>query len=236
MRSTTSLQIIFLAALTLTTACTKKPAPVTEKPVSIEELQEKVKVAPSYPNYVDLGVNLAKANRGIEALAAYNKAIEINPQAPLAWNNICAELNTQKRFAEAIPNCEKAISLEPNFVLAQNNLKFAKEQVELLTKEMKEKKKELLSKANVTAQEYIDVGMGLYSIKDYLSSIELWNKVKSNDPLYATAQNNLASSYIQMEKFNEAERAITKALKLEPNNQMFANNKKWLEEAKSAKK
>lgn len=224
--------MVFAASL----SCTKKGPPQAAPGDSVEVLREKIAKNPSYENHIALGLQLGAKGQSADAIELYKKATQINDKGPLAWNNLCAEMNAQKRFAEAIQNCERAIALEPNFEMARNNLKFANEQMSAGKVDLIKRKQELLAMPKPPAQDLINLGMEYFNSHDYQSSVEIWRKVKSGDPLYATAQNNMASSLILLSQFGLAEKAIKEALKLEPNNQLFANNKKWLEEKKSEKK
>lgn len=217
------------------TADTAAPKPPVELDTPLEKWQEMIAKAPSYENFIGLGLAFDKANRTLEALEAYRKATEINPNAPVAFNNMCAAYNTLGKYIEALPLCEKAVALEPTFQLAKNNLLIAQGKVQELKPMLLTKKKEVLKTPGVGAQELINLGMDFYNVKEFESSAEVWSKVKKNDKLYATAQNNIASSYIQLKKFAEAEKAIQIALKLEPNNELFVGNKNWLERAKTGK-
>lgn len=232
------MKYFLLLSLVATLGCTarKSSKPNVNSENSLAKLEELIAVSPSYENYISLGLELSKVNRGTEAVAAYRKAIEINPQAPIAWNNMCAEFNNLQRYADAIANCKKAIELEPKFQLARNNLELANTRIVELKKVVSEKKKSLLANPSPASQELIDLGMDLFNISELNSSIEIWSKVGQNDPLYATAQNNIASSYILLKKFGSAETAIGKALKIDPSNVLFANNKKWLEEQRAQQK
>lgn len=217
--------VIFLL---LSAACTKNK-PAANKPTEdlLVTLEKQIKTSPSYENYIKYGVELGKRGHHLGSLEAYEKAAELNPKAPLAWNNICAELNALHRYAEAASNCEIAISSEPNFELAKNNLAYSQQKVAELTAKYSDNKRKLMKSKN--PQELIDLGMGLYSLNDHTAAIEAWSKVSKEAKLFATAQNNIASSYIVLNQFPLAEKAISQALALEPNNQLFTNNKKWLE-------
>ena len=52
----------------------------------------------------------------------YQKAIDINPQLDVAYNNLGTSLYKQRKFEEAIPLFEGAISLNPNSYSAWLNL------------------------------------------------------------------------------------------------------------------
>lgn len=122
------LKVIFAAGSLISIVnCTKKNPAAAVDP--IKRIQEAIAKNPSYENYISLGLELAKKGQSNEGIAAYQKAIKINPNAPLAYNNICAELNRQKKYAEALSPCEKAVAQDPGFVLAKNNLEFAKQKL-----------------------------------------------------------------------------------------------------------
>jgi len=224
---------VFLSGLIM--GCTKASMDAAKSPEAksaVEKLQELVKTQPSYSNYINLGLELARAGRNSEALQAYKRATEVNPSAPLAWNNMCVELNGQKKFAEAIEHCEKALALDPKFQLARNNLEFAKSKRAEQAKELTKKKADMESQKSVTSQQWMNLGMELYNAREFQDSISVWTKIPKKDPLYGLAKNNIASSYIILKDLKKAETALNEALKLDPNNRTFVNNRAWLEDEK----
>ena len=56
-----------------------------------------------------------------EAIQAYNKALEINPQFADAWSSKGNALNSLSKYDEAIQACDKAIEINPQFAEAWNN-------------------------------------------------------------------------------------------------------------------
>lgn len=221
---------LFASILILAVGCTKKnsSSPVAEDPV--KRLEDAIAKNPSYENYISLGLELANKGKADDALAAYRKATEINPKAPLAWNNICAELNGQGKFGEALPSCEKAVEMDGNFVLAKNNLEFARKKLMESREGLLKRKQALLAGDKKVSADLLNLGMDFFNMKDYESANDLWKAIRKDDALYASAQNNIASSLIVTNKFDAAERALGEALAREPNNQLFKNNKSWLEQ------
>src|SRR3954447_2018012 len=69
--------------------------------------------------------NLGEAYRALgkpnEAVAAYQKAIEQNPNHAEAMSNLGLVLNSAGRFKEALPLLERAIALKPNLPNAHFN-------------------------------------------------------------------------------------------------------------------
>ena len=62
---------------------------------------------------VNKGVTLAELRKHEEALKAYQKAIELNPKDPDAWNNKGATLAELGKHEEALKAYQKAIELNP---------------------------------------------------------------------------------------------------------------------------
>jgi tetratricopeptide (TPR) repeat protein len=65
--------------------------------------------------YIPNSVNnhVSNLNKSIEAIKAFDKTIEINPQNSDAWYNKAVILNKLSKSAEAINAYEKAIEINP---------------------------------------------------------------------------------------------------------------------------
>jgi tetratricopeptide (TPR) repeat protein len=70
----------------------------------------------------DLGIAYYNQGRLSEAVAEYQKAIEINSNFVEAHSNLGAAYRSQGKYDLAIASCQKAINLEPNDAVAQYNL------------------------------------------------------------------------------------------------------------------
>ena len=57
-----------------------------------------------------------------EAIACYNKAIELDPKYAMPHNNLGIALDDKGRTDEAIVSFTKAIELDPKFAMAHDNL------------------------------------------------------------------------------------------------------------------
>ena len=69
------------------------------------------------------GVGNARAKEGDneDALIAYDKALEVDPNHVRAWNNKGIALSRLERFEEAIECYDKAIEIEPRYANAWYN-------------------------------------------------------------------------------------------------------------------
>ena len=241
MRKNLRYPIPFLLASALVAGCTEKKTeptppvlqgnlPVAGAPRdTLAIATEAVNQAPSYEHVITLGLELEKVGRSDEALAAYQRAAAINPQGPVAWNNICSIETARARYANAITACNKALMADGNFQLAKNNLKIAVVKEDEAKKNLIAKFDEEFKKRDQTPGQLVNRGMDYYSVKLYDSAILLWKKVPKGDPLFATAQNDIASANILLQKYKDADLALKQAEALDPKNQLFVNNRKWLE-------
>ena len=223
-------KIQFLVFLLIFVACEKKNIKKQTDWASMtkmERLEKVVEDSPSYNNFVNLGLEHA-ANKNFNlAIETYNKAIEINKDAPLAWNNLCVAYNELKRFAKAIASCQKAIDREPSFQLAKNNLKYAKDQLSLEKNKLGNKSTE-----GKSDNEIIELGLAFYASENHAEAIKVWKLISNKSNLFGLAQNNIASSYILLKKLGDAEKHLQMALSNDPKNANFLANKKWLESLK----
>ena len=72
------------------------------------------------------------AGKRKDAIASFEKAVELNPQSSYARNNLGLALIYEKRFEEAADSLEQAVELEPVEGYMWNNLGMAYEQLDWL--------------------------------------------------------------------------------------------------------
>ena len=72
--------------------------------------------------YHYLGFTLDRQEKYEEAIAAYEKAIQLNPQYADAYYNLVNTLDEIEKYEEAMAAYQKAIQLNPQYASAYNNL------------------------------------------------------------------------------------------------------------------
>lgn len=97
-------------------------------------------------------------------------------------------------------------------------------------------KTELSAEKIAEQNPYLDRGLEYYNRGDHAQAIAVWRQISEGHPLYARAQNNIGASAILLKRFDEAEKAINNALRVDPKSQLFLNNQKWLNQEKEAAK
>jgi protein O-mannosyl-transferase len=92
---------------------------------SIDEMEALVKTDPSAKNLIDLSVLYINNKMPEKSLGYLYKVIEMNPENPVAYNNLCVAYTMLKQYDKGIEAGTKALSIRPDFQLAKNNLKWA---------------------------------------------------------------------------------------------------------------
>jgi tetratricopeptide (TPR) repeat protein len=72
--------------------------------------------------HVALGQQLSQKSRFIEAEACYLKALELNPNYPIAHNNLGGTLQAQGDSEGAVASYQRALQLDPHLRIARRNL------------------------------------------------------------------------------------------------------------------
>ena len=83
---------------------------------------------------VDFGIKVAQKKLWREATYRFEKAVEIDPTYPAAWNNLGIALEEQGKFDEANKAYTKALELDPDNPLIRQNFDLFKELYERITR------------------------------------------------------------------------------------------------------
>lgn len=87
-----------------------------------QPLQPSLREAETFNN---LGVELAEQGKFVQAIAAFNRAIEIYPTYENAHNNLGLALGSQQKFLEATAAFNRALQINPKNFETYNNLGIA---------------------------------------------------------------------------------------------------------------
>lgn len=185
---------------------------------------------PAMENALDAiveGRNLAAQRRLDEAIAAYRRAIQIDPNLAVAYNNLGIALAQQGRSQEAADAYREAIRLEPNLANAYNNLAA----VLIVLGEPREAEQiqaqasALLRNANsANAIDYINLGRALSNQGKHEEAIAAYEIAIEINPSLGTTYNNLGNSLRSLERLEEAVEAYRTAIELTPTLVLAYNN------------
>ena len=158
-----------------------------------------------------------------DAAAAAKKAIGMQPENAVAYNNLAVSYAGLGNWDQAIKAIRTAIRLQPGFPLAVNNLAW-----------FLRAKPSALSVAEVArdAASWLDLSLGYYQNQRYADSIDAAREVLKLQPETAAAHSNIAAAYASMAMWDDAIQAAQAALLLNPDFQLARNNLAWAESGK----
>jgi tetratricopeptide (TPR) repeat protein len=92
----------------------------------LEAQQKLVSEQPTAANYISLSLILYQREEYAACIEACFKALELEPDNVLAYNNLCSAYCSLEQWDKAVEAGEKAVSLDPDFTQAQANLRWAR--------------------------------------------------------------------------------------------------------------
>jgi len=171
--------------------------------------------------FINLSLEFYQQKDYFNSIITAEKALSIDPQSAIAYNNICTSFNDLFLFDEAIEAGKKATQIAPDFVLAKNNYQYALS------------KKDTSIDPKIKMQSFLNLSFAFYNAGNQEKTIEFANKVLAIDQNNIVAYNNLCVAYIQLKEFDKAIVAAETALKIAPDFALAKNNLAWAKSQKN---
>ena len=169
-------------------------------------------------NYVahnNLGRSFPQKKRMDEAIAQYQKALQINPDNADAHINLASALGQQGRVDEAIAHCQKALQINPHSAGAHKILGNALLQLGNVDEAIAQYQKALQINPDYP-EAYNNLGIALLQKGNVAEAIAQYQKALQINPDYADAHVNLGNVLLQTGRVDEAIAHIQKALQIKP--------------------
>ncbi len=154
-------------------------------------------------------------NKFDEAIKAYDKAIEINPQISETWNNKGIALHELNRSDEAMKAYDKAIEINPNNSDAWYNKGLVLYKLNKQYEAMKAYDK-VIEIDPQYSKAWNDEGVVLYNLNKSYEAIKAYDKAIGINPRYSKAWNNKGLALNNLNKYDEAIKAYDKANQINP--------------------
>ncbi|BCU13437.1 tetratricopeptide repeat protein [Microcystis aeruginosa] len=165
--------------------------------------------------YFKQGEDYRNNNQYDKAIAAYTKAIEINPQYAEAYFNRGNVYHDLKEYDKAIKDYNKAIEINPQYDYAYYNRGIVYSDLKEYDKAIKDYNKAIeINPQN--AEAYYNRGNVYLELKEYDKAIKDYNKAIEINPQYAYAYNNRGYVYRELKEYDKAIKDYNKAIEINP--------------------
>lgn len=168
----------------------------------------------AHNNFGNLLLQKGQAN---EAMAHFQKALELNPDSPEAHNNLGNRLRQMDRLAESLAHLKEAVRIDPNYAEAHNNLG----NTLLRLQKPSEAVTHLVAALKIDpsyAGAHNNLGNALLEMGRKDEAVSHFKKALEIEPAFSAAHYNLANCLMQSGKTDEAIIHFVKALELDPGN------------------
>ncbi len=163
------------------------------------------------------GIILAHQHKHDQAIAAYDKAIELNPAFAMPYNSRALMYSAKGDYDRAIRDFDQAIKLDPEFTNAYHDRGFMYLTRGDLDRAIRDFDQAIeLDPAN--ADVYNNRGLAYYGKGDYDRAIRNFDQAIELNPEYAEVYNNRAQLYLRKGKHDLAIRDYDQSIKLNPKN------------------
>ena len=160
-----------------------------------------------------------QAHRFQESIDIARQALQVDPKAAEAWNNVGAGYGALKRWDLGIAAEEQALALNPALAIAGNNLRWFTAQKSAAAAPNGVQRQ--------TVNDYINLSLRLNQAGNYAGSIVAAEHALALDADSAEAWNNIAAANEALHRWDAAIAAAQKAVALRPDFQLAKNNLAW---------
>ncbi|MSQ87581.1 MAG: tetratricopeptide repeat protein [Alphaproteobacteria bacterium] len=171
----------------------------------------------------NVGLATQRAGDMDKAAAAYRKAMALNPNVPLLYNNLGVVVYNQGKMDEAIALQKKAIALDPNMSIAHNNLG-------VVYNATSRQEDAVASFARAIAlapndpEPMNNYGDSLVKLSRFAEGAEALYKALAMNPNYVEAYTNLGTALWGLGKLDEAVASFRRVIELQPDVAMAHKN------------
>jgi tetratricopeptide (TPR) repeat protein len=167
------------------------------------------------PAYNNLGLAQKSLKQFHDAIASFNKAIELKPDYVDALCNLGNLLKDQSCFHEAIQSYQQALLINPNLPDAQFNLGCTLQQLNLFDRAIESYQKTLSLNPSYI-QAHINIGSIFHKIGKSLSALDHFQNAADIDPNSYIALLNLGTVQQHLQNHKAAITSFEKAIVINP--------------------
>jgi tetratricopeptide (TPR) repeat protein/predicted Ser/Thr protein kinase len=165
--------------------------------------------------WLDEGYDHEQAGRYTAALAAYERAAQLDPSYMYAWNNIGNALNVLRRPQEGLAAYERALQLDPTYARAWAGKGYALNELKRYAEGLAAYECAIQFDPSY-AVAWNGKGWALVELNRYTEALAACERALQLDPANAHAWNNKGNALNALKRNQEAQAAYERALQLDP--------------------
>src|SRR5215471_1548035 len=178
-------------------------------------LAKAVKLNPNDPNaHCNHGLALHELQRFDEALASYDRAIALRPEAEILSDRGIV-LHKLKRFEEAVASYDQAIALKPGFADAFSSRGVALRELKRFEEALTSCDKAIALRPDY-AVAFSNRGNVLQELKRFDEALASYDRAIALRPVYAEAFSNRGNVLQELKRLDEALASFDRAIALKP--------------------
>ncbi len=151
-----------------------------------------------------------------EAIAAYDRALDLQPDDATVWHNRGSALFQLQRYQETVESCDRAVQLRPDYARAWTHRGLA-----LMQLQQFESALDSFDRAVDAQPHHADIwnyrAQALIALQSYPEAIAAYDRATQAKPDYGAAWNNMGFALACLERYEEAIAAYDAAIKIDSN-------------------
>lgn len=181
--------------------------------------------------FYNLGNSYLYAQQLEAAISAYQQAVKLNPEMVSAWANMGTVLLEMERFDAAISACQSALKANTTAISSGKGSRVSPSDLSAIKSTRNTAQDIKTGEYTMQAYRLWRRGVSAGNGGDIPTALKLWKQAVALSPRYATAHENLAWVYFNLERFDDAIQACQTVQTIRPNPQIaqlriFANELK----------
>ena len=190
---------------------------------AVELIRKAITIRPRAEFYVNLSQAQRALGRMADSLESTQRAVQMAPNIPEAWNNLGTILKDLNRPGEAVEAFRKAIALRPNYAVAHSNLGNALVQLQR-PEEAEASLRRAIGVDRNYAEAYSNLAHLLTALGRLDESIALCRRAIALRPQLGAAYSNLGKALHAQGMLDEGNEALRAGAAMDPNNAQLHEN------------
>ncbi len=170
--------------------------------------------------FYNLGNSYLSVQQLASAISAYQRAVDINPEMVSAWANMATALLEMEQFDLAIAACQSALKPHTTAPSLGESSRVSPSELSIIEFTLKTAQELKAGKYTMQAYRVWRSGVAAGNRGDTLTALKLWKQASTLSPRYATAHENLAWTYFNLKRFDDAIQACQTVQTIRPSPQV----------------